>query len=123
MRAALSKELFPILGNSVQSFRGNVERYSTPVGKWKLHTWVDTGKRYSQFSYNHTVTARQNVDLTEGMSILVWLGIAPTDWDLLTNDADIRSAAKLVAELCAHFIVAVSNMQRKRQRRTFVSRR
>ena len=113
LRAALKEKLAPILGDSTEHFGGTILwKYSTVVGQWTVETWIDTGTRLTQFSYSHTVSLRPQVRLIEGTSILAWLGIHPTNWDLLTNK-DIPSAAELVADLSAHFIGAVSKIQQR----------
>jgi hypothetical protein len=110
LRASLKEKLAPILGDSIEKLGSNaLWRYSTPIGKWTVETWLDTGTRLAQFSYSHTVSLRPEVRLVEGTSILAWLGIHSTSWDLLT-DADIPAAAALVAEVSSHFLDAMSKL-------------
>lgn len=110
LRVALKEKLAPILGGSTENFGGKILwRYSTAVGKWTVETWLDTGTRLTQFSYSHTVSLRPEVRLVEGTSILAWLGIHSTCWDLLTH-ADIPAAATLVAEVSSHFLDAMSEL-------------
>jgi hypothetical protein len=114
LRAALKRELVSVLvGPAEISLKTNTEwRYSTPVGKWTVHTAVDTGGRLFQLSYSQMVSLRPHVRLAEHVSILNWLGIAgQTNWDLLT-DRDIPDAANLVLELSSHFIKAMSKLEK-----------
>lgn len=110
LRVALKAKLAPVLGSSTKNFGGKVLwRYSTAIRKWTVETWLDTGTRLTQFSYSHTVSLRPEVRLVEGTSILAWMGIYSTSWDLLT-DADIPMAAALVAEVSSHFLDAMSKL-------------
>jgi hypothetical protein len=111
LRAMLKKQLAPTLGDRIETFRSDLYwRYPTPVGKWTVYTWVDTGGRLSQLSYDHAVCLRPHVYLLERTSIFGWLGVPAGGWDVLTN-ADITDAAKLIADLSSHFINAMSKIQ------------
>jgi len=112
LRAVLKKELSPILGEHIETFGSNLEwQYSKPVGSWTVSTWVDTGGRLAQLSYHHVVSLRPHVYLVDYTSILSWLGIPGTYWNLLTK-ADIPHAAKSVALLTSHFIKAISKLEK-----------
>jgi hypothetical protein len=111
LRAALKKGLSPTLGERIETFGSNLEwAYPTPVGRWTVYTWVDTGGRLAQLSYHHTVSLAPHVYLVERTSILSWLGIPGTYWDLMTN-ADIPHAVESVALLSSHFIKAMSKIE------------
>jgi hypothetical protein len=111
LRAVLKKELAPTVGESIETFGSNLEwRYATSVGRWTVHTWVDTGGRLTQLSYHHVVSLRPNVYLVERTSILSWLGIPGIYWNLMTNDG-IPHAAESVALLSSHFIKAISKLE------------
>jgi len=113
LRAVLKEKLGPaVVGHMETREKTSTEwRYSTSVGKWQVHTAVDTGARVFQLSYSQMVSLRPDARLIEHASILSWLGIAgQTYWNLLT-DADVPEAAELLTDLSAHFIGAVSKIE------------
>lgn len=111
-RNQIKTALEPVLGVDYEDWGGGNWRYCTSVGVWKVMTWIDTGGRYHQLCYDHSVQVSDVVRLCEATSLFRWFGIAgQTDWQDL-EDGDVEPVASSLAEIVDLFIKAVPKLLR-----------
>lgn len=105
LRKALKSEL-GFLGKA-KPFGGPSDwEYLTPVGAWELRTFVDTGGRLKDVSYNHDLRNESGLEL-QRISLLSWLGISGvTKWNVDSEEA-MQESAKALARACRLFLEAV----------------
>ena len=106
--AAVKAQLAPVLGAGEPFSTKHEWRYDTSFDPWTLVTLIDVGGSGHQLAYSHTLRAAASRPLREGVSLCGWLGIggAHTTWNQLTP-ADTAGAARALARVCAHFVLAV----------------
>jgi hypothetical protein len=105
LRKVLKSEL-AFLGKA-KPFGGPSDwEYLTPVGAWELCTYVDTGGRLKDVSYNHSLRNGSGLELHR-ISLLSWLGVSGvTKWNVGSEEAMLESA-KALARACRLFVEAV----------------
>lgn len=109
--AALIKEqLVAIVGDLLEPVDAYDGWYTISVAGWTIRTYVDTGGRYHQLCYDHTISAAPHMHLQEWINLLSWLGLSSqTMWQFL-NDGDISRTATALGSLCAHFMQALPKL-------------
>ncbi|HKV40075.1 MAG TPA: hypothetical protein VJX67_12745 [Blastocatellia bacterium] len=109
LRAALKQVLPEVCGSIVHRDSAAIWVHSTPIGPWVVVTEVDTGGTPTQLSYHHYITLSSNPadHLSAALvSLLGWIGIGMTEWDMLSASEE-QDAAKALGVICQHFISAV----------------
>jgi hypothetical protein len=103
--------LYPILGNISEKDGTTWWQYETEIGPWKLKTCVDTGGRFHQLAYQHSIVCPEKCLLIEGVSFLRWLGIrgGGMDWDNITDENIDRIIANMT-DLIKHFVNAAPKL-------------
>lgn len=78
---------------------------------WLVNTYVEVRNSVYQLSYYHDVVSPLDelAILKSNVSALLWLGIFPTEWDLLGR-GDEAAAANSLEQVCAHFIDSLAGL-------------
>jgi hypothetical protein len=110
LTANLKKELSNVFDTSPEKFPGQSWWYKTPIGGWRVRTMVGIGKfGHNILHYHHRLDVVNEMEWGGWISLLSWLGIGLTQWDLLT-EPDIPTAAQTLAKLCKHFLQAMPSL-------------
>jgi hypothetical protein len=110
LKRAVVSELSHILGDKYESCEGEEIIYTTPIGPWKLVTFVDFGGSIQNLCYHHNIVNDQGGSLIENVSILRWLGISGgTQWENLKNEC-CQEVADTLAKIIEHFLQAVKEL-------------
>ena len=81
-------------------------RHRLNFSGWTVDTHIDLSRvSGQQMWYYHTILL-DDWPYQEFMSVLVWLGLVQTKWDLL-SDADVPEAVNVLARACKHYIAAL----------------
>ena len=109
--AAAQEQLAPVLGSGAPFSTKHEWRYETPIGQWRLVTFVDVGGTAHQLTYDHRILGTGPRPLKEGISVCGWLGVGGghTQWNQLTQP-DTPAAARALARICAHFLQAAPDL-------------
>ncbi|MBZ4421854.1 hypothetical protein [Myxococcus sp. RHSTA-1-4] len=110
LRKVLKATLNPLLGKPQSVFGGREEwRYTRQVGRWLVHTHVDTGGSIRQADYSHEIVpagAEGQLPLARAISLMTWLGLSgTTSWNVLA-EGEAEEAAQAMASFCEHFLQA-----------------
>lgn len=108
-RKALRKALKSELGflGKAKPFGGPSDwEYLTPAGAWELRTFIDTGGRLKDVSYNHSLRNGAGLELRR-ISLLSWLGISGvTKWNV-DSEEEMQESARALARACHLFVEAI----------------
>ncbi|MCE5200455.1 MAG: hypothetical protein ABFD54_12140 [Armatimonadota bacterium] len=109
-REIIKESLRPIFGKEDRWGGGGCWSYTTSIECLQVTTYIDTGGRYHQLSYDHRIMFAEIEPLHEGISVLHWLGFSSgTDWSQV-EDSKAEETAHLLAELCDHFLKAAHGL-------------
>lgn len=110
-RKYIIQALIPILGEDYEDWGDWKEwRYCTPIGPWKVITYVDVGGSAHQLCYEHDIIASERVYLFQNISLLRWLGISSQiQWQCL-QDSDAKPTAEALTKIVAHFMNVVPKL-------------
>jgi len=108
--AALTFEkLAPICGKRAVRYSGYHWWHSRPCARWTIYTEIEIRHSSSsyQLRYHHDIAAPDDElqRICGNISFLLWLGIFPTEWNLIKRGDEENVAASLYG-LCAHFMQA-----------------
>lgn len=111
VRKKVIDSLYPVLGDIAEKHGTVGWVYETKIGPWNLRTWIDTGGRSRQLSYDHSIVCPEKCLLIEGVSFLQWLGIhgGGMDWDNITDD-NVDSIIAGMTDLIKHFVDAAPKL-------------
>jgi hypothetical protein len=111
LRAAVKAVLPAICGDIVQRDSASLWVHARAIGTWTVLTEVDLGGSPIQLSYHHYIARSTNdADRLGGLiSLLVWMGISMTEWDLV-SESEESSAAQALGRICEHFMNAVPSL-------------
>ena len=110
LKKAVVSELSHVLGDEYDNCEGGDIIYNTPIGSWKLVTFIDFGGRAYNLCYFHNIVNHQGDTLIENVSILRWLGICgETKWHDLKNEF-CQEVAETLATIIGHFLKAAKEL-------------
>jgi len=106
--ALVKRHVTQVLQQHPENCGGGTWRYTNPIGLLQLETHFDFGGRSRLVEYSHTVVFTRYHFLVHLASIQSWLGLGgATSWTALDiEESEEDEIARLIAELCAHFLNA-----------------
>jgi len=104
LRRAIVEKLRNVCGGTLQGYgAGSSSYFESAVGPWILRTEFDTLSRFFHFRYSHCLMTAAGVTVAQNISLLQWLGIGQTSWEL-EDESKVDDAVDALGSICAHFL-------------------
>jgi hypothetical protein len=104
LHGAIVEKLRNVCGGTLKSYgAGSSSYFESGVGSWIMRTEFTMGSKFWHFDYSHRLVTRMNIAVGEEISLLRWLGIGQTSWEL-QDESQVADAVEALGNICAHFL-------------------
>jgi hypothetical protein len=111
--ALIRERLSPICGETSVKFSRYHWGHSILCAGWRIYTEIEVRDSSSSFqlTYHHDIEAPMDelARVGQNISFMLWMGIFPTEWNLLKR-GDEEKAASALYGLCSHFMQAAPDL-------------
>jgi hypothetical protein len=103
LRRAIVEKLRNVCGGTLGSYGAGSSYFENAMGSWVMRTEFDTSSRFFHFRYSHCLMTPRSVVVAQSISLLQWLGIGQTSWEL-EDESEVADAVDALSRICAHFL-------------------
>jgi hypothetical protein len=104
LHRTIVEKLRNVCGGTLKSYgAGSSSYFENAMGPWILKTEFNTVSRFFHFDYSHRLVTPTGVTVAQSISVLQWLGIGQTSWEL-EDESQVTDAVDVLGSICTHFL-------------------